>query len=112
MQKVVTATTAPTHNLYFARESGSRKPIPARAQSTGTTGWSQSPLEHHNLNPDFTTEVSHAPSLSKTAFLRIPVDLERFICARLATVSFILHPLDSKTFSNACPYEHRRHVKS
>ncbi|KAG1826240.1 uncharacterized protein BJ212DRAFT_1475570 [Suillus subaureus] len=62
MQKVVTATTAPTHNLYFARESGSRKPISARAQSTGAPGWSQIPLEHHNLNPDFTVETWNVPS--------------------------------------------------
>lgn len=82
MQKVVTATTAPTHNLYFARESGSRKPIPARAQSTGVPGWSQSPLEHHNLNPDFTVEtwnVSSAqdspPSLS--SYIPRPASIQK-----------------------------------
>ncbi|KAG1787871.1 uncharacterized protein HD556DRAFT_1448374 [Suillus plorans] len=62
MQKVVTATTAPTHTLYFARESGSRKPISARAQSTGAPGWSPSPLEHHNLNSDFTAETWNVSS--------------------------------------------------
>lgn len=62
MQKAVTATTAPTHSLYFARESGSTKPIPARAQSTGVPGWTQSPREHQNLNTDSTAETWNVSS--------------------------------------------------
>ncbi|KAG2141324.1 hypothetical protein DEU56DRAFT_755027 [Suillus clintonianus] len=69
-------------NELISRNEGSRKPIPAQAQSTGAPAWTQSPLEHHNLSPDFAPE---------TTFLRIPQDLEHFIHTRLAATSLILH---------------------
>ncbi|OAX44883.1 hypothetical protein K503DRAFT_11040 [Rhizopogon vinicolor AM-OR11-026] len=67
MQKVVAATTASSNSLYFARESVSRKPTPARAQSTGALAWSQSPREHRNLTPDSETWNISSPQDSSPA---------------------------------------------